>query len=193
MSRRNLDEGNEDVRPIGDITRAIFTAYGLKYRDEEGQLRCIVWRIRKKIQEASGNPDLPNLIVTEWGVGHGLLTSPVRTGQPSCVPAGQDLVVTRGSLPHHFTVEGTLPHIPFWGAVWLAVRVNDKVWPKEEIPQSESSWHLDLVLDENTDEPFELVLLKVGPFGNRRIRRWFARGDEGNHFPGLSAKDFPRL
>lgn len=89
---------------------------------------------------------------------------------------------------HVFTAQGTLRQLPAGHHVWLAVEVGDLLWPKEpEIPTTSGNWTRQV--GEYGNPPggrFSLVLLMVGPEGNREIQAWLRHGKETGDFPGLT-------
>lgn len=85
--------------------------------------------------------------------------------------------------------EGTLSDIPDDQQVWLAVQVGNLLYPKERgIPAGDEHWlRQSIEAGEPPGGKFSVVLLRVGPEGQRQIEGWLARGERGGGFPGLPA------
>lgn len=93
------------------------------------------------------------------------------------------------SSPSGFTAGGTISEVPRGRHAWLAVEVNNLLFPKEpEI--RDRNWTVEVF--EQADR-FSLVLLMVDPRQHRKIEEWFRRGERGGGFPGLALPGSVRL
>ena len=190
MHQCNFAQGNQNVRSNAEIVAALF--FKRPPQNPIGRVRNLVNRVRIKIEDKGRDPALRNLIVTEED-GYRLLTSPAQPGQSSSAPAGRILSPRGGPVSRHFTVNGTLIDIPRGRVVWLAIGVDGMLWPKAEIARSESSWTRELDESGDPSKRFGLALLMVGPFRNRKIKSWLARGAQKDHFAGFPSEAFSGL
>jgi hypothetical protein len=102
-------------------------------------------------------------------------------------PAGRVVAPLTGDrLERAFTAEGTLAAIPPDRHVWLAVQVDNLLFPKEpEIPRADRRWSAQVVQGGDPSEDFALALLMVDADGQRVIERWLSRGQRSGDYPGL--------
>jgi hypothetical protein len=91
----------------------------------------------------------------------------------------------RQHVSRSFTAKGTLSGIPQDRFVWLAVQVNDLLWPKQQIsPAQDGSWVRE-VYEGGTTKRFSLVLLMIGDEGQNQIEQWIHHGESTSDWPGL--------
>lgn len=101
---------------------------------------------------------------------------------------GRILSPTKGEeLPRKFLAIGELAAIPRSRHVWLAVRIDDLIFPKEpEISSKDLRWAHD-VFEGGNPPVFSLALLLVNREGQREIRKWLREGAPKNSYPGLNS------
>jgi hypothetical protein len=94
--------------------------------------------------------------------------------------------LTGDRLGRAFTAEGTLAAIPPDRHVWLAVQVDNLLFPKEpEIPRQDRRWSVQVVEGGDAAQGFSLALLMVDADGQREIDRWLRRGRRRGDYQGL--------
>jgi len=70
--------------------------------------------------------------------------------------------------------------------VWLAIRLDDRMWLKEpEIPIGSRKWTSQIALGVS-GRAFALRLLAVSPAGQEFIEEWLERGRRTAEYPGLT-------
>jgi hypothetical protein len=107
---------------------------------------------------------------------------------PEPEPVGRILSPRSGeAVPRGFTVEGTLSAIPQDNHVWVAVQVDNLLFPKEpEIPAQDRRWSQQVVEAGLTPgATFSLALFMVNELGQRAIEDWIERGVRRDGFAGL--------
>ena len=102
-------------------------------------------------------------------------------------PSGKVIAPIDGQqVPRSFTSKGILSGIPKDHFVWLAIQVNDLLWPKRQIAAiSGESW-VQQIYEGGTTRTFSLVLLLVNDEGQRSIENWVDQGETTGDWPGLA-------
>lgn len=92
------------------------------------------------------------------------------------------------SVSRDFTVEGTLKNIPAEKHAWTVVQINNRLYPKEpEIPLVDQHWLQDV--SEGGNPPsgkFSVILIVVGPQGNKEIKTWLNKVHVRESAPALN-------
>jgi len=84
-------------------------------------------------------------------------------------------------------IDGELGPVPYGHHVWLAFEVGGLLVPVEPELHAEAG-HFSVELgSEPREEPFSLVLVLVGPKGQRAIEYWLLEGDLGEGFPAFDS------
>ena len=90
------------------------------------------------------------------------------------------------------TIEGTLNNIPDNSYVWIAVQVNNELWPKEKnIPPTYSKWKR--IVYGSPKVEFALVLLTVSSEGNNYIKSWINKCKADDNWPGIELNMIPGM
>ena len=108
------------------------------------------------------------------------------------IPAGEILrPVDDENVGRSFQVSGELSGIPEGGHIWLAVEVNNTLWPKEpEISASDRRFSKQIIEGGSyPDGVFTLSLLLVSSEGQAAIEEWLENGRNTGEYPGL--EDIP--
>lgn len=90
------------------------------------------------------------------------------------------------------TIEGTLNNIPTNSYIWVAIQIDNNLWPKElNIPISNSKWRG--IIFGIPKEEFAIVLLMVGSEGNVYIKSWVEECKANNDWPGIEQSLIPGI
>lgn len=86
-----------------------------------------------------------------------------------------------------FEVRGTASEIPEAHALWIAVQVDNLLWPKIRVPDTRGTFMVTVSEEGERDRRFALALLVVSPRGARFIARWLEEGGRTGDFPGIAS------
>jgi len=97
--------------------------------------------------------------------------------------------IAGASVSRKIEVTGRVAGIPAGKSLWLAVLINDMVWPKERVyPFADGGWTRTII--EGGSPPagtFHLVLLMADSEDDEMISRWVDQGIKMNSWPGLES------
>lgn len=98
------------------------------------------------------------------------------------IAAGKIQVPMQGAtVENKFTTKGILQNIPNGKHVWLAIKVDDNIWPKKEINKDNRAW-TEIIEEYGDTREFSLIIFIVDQESNIKINKWIKEREQGNYW-----------